>query len=168
MMDTKLAIDGGQPVRSKPMPTRALIGEEEKAIAMKIFDEAIASGSAFGYGGSYEQQYDKDFADFMGGGFADGVNSGTNAVYCALGGLQLDALSEVIFPPITDPGGVMPVVMLGCVPILADSDPRSYNTSVEQIEPLINERTKAIIIAHIGGEPVDMDPIMELARKHSL
>ncbi|HEG43900.1 MAG TPA: DegT/DnrJ/EryC1/StrS family aminotransferase, partial [Phycisphaerales bacterium] len=71
-------------------------------------------------------------------------------------------------PPITDPGGVMPVVMLGCVPILADSDPRSYNTSAKQIEPLINERTKAIIIAHIGGEPVDMDPIMELARKHSL
>lgn len=90
----KLAINGGQPIRSKPMPTRALIGEEEKAIAMKIFDEAIVSGSAFGYGGAYEQQYDKDFADFMGGGFADGVNSGTNAVYCALGGLQLDALSD--------------------------------------------------------------------------
>ncbi|MCD4823517.1 MAG: DegT/DnrJ/EryC1/StrS family aminotransferase [Phycisphaerae bacterium] len=167
-MNTKLAIDGGTPVRSEAMPKRALIGEEEKAAAMNVFDETIASGEAFGYGGAYEQQYEKDFVDFMGGGFADGVNSGTNAVYCALGGLQLDALSEVIVPPITDPGGVMPVVMLGCVPVFADADPRSYNTSAEQIAPLISERTRAIVIAHIAGEPVDMAPIMDLAHKHNL
>ena len=96
MESSKLAIEGGSPVRSEPMPNRALIGQEEKAAAIKLFDEAIASGNAFGYGGSHEQQYEKDFVDFMGGGFADGVNSGTNAVFCALGGLQLDALSEVI------------------------------------------------------------------------
>lgn len=167
-MSKKLAIDGGKPVRSEPMPVRALIGEEEKAAAMEVFYQAISSGEAFGYNGPFEQQYEKDFADFMGGGFADGVNSGTNAVYCALGGLQIDALSEVIVPPITDPGGVMPVVMLGCVPVFSDSDPRSYNTSAEQIKPLITERTKAIIVAHIGGEPVDMDPVIELAREHNL
>lgn len=167
-MDKKLAIEGGSPVRSEPMPVRALIGEEEKAAAMEVFDQAISSGEAFGYNGPFEQQYEKDFADFMGGGFADGVNSGTNAIYCALGGLQIDALSEVIVPPITDPGGVMPVVLLGCVPVIADSDPRSYNTSAEQIEPLITERTKAIIVTHIGGEPVDMDPVIELTRKHNL
>ncbi len=78
---SKLAIEGGSPVRSEPMPNRALIGQEEKAAAIKLFDEAIASGNAFGYGGSHEQQYEKDFVDFMGGGSADGVNSGTNAVF---------------------------------------------------------------------------------------
>jgi len=164
----KLAIDGGNPVRTKPWPARALIGKEEKDIAIKVFDEAIKSGEAFGYSGEYEQQYEKDFVDFMGGGFADGVNSGTNAVFCALGGLQLDALSEVIVPPITDAGGVMPVLFVGCVPVFADSTPESYNISVEQIEPLITERTKAIIVAHIGGEPVDMDRVMELAKKYNL
>jgi len=167
-METKLAIDGGSPVRSEAMPARSLIGAEEKAAAMKVFDDAIASGNAFGYGGACEQQYEKDFVEFMGGGFADAVNSGTNAVYCALGALQLDALSEVIVPPITDPGGVMPVVMLSCVPVFADADERTYNTSAEHIEPLINERTRAIVVAHIAGEPVDMDPIMALARKHNL
>jgi dTDP-4-amino-4,6-dideoxygalactose transaminase len=167
-MDKKLATDGGPPVRSTPMPPRANIGKEEKAAAMKVFDQAISSGNAFGYNGPFEQQYEQDFVDCMGGGFADGVNSGTNAVYCALGGLQIDALSEVIVPPITDNGGMMPVVMLGCVPVVADSDPRSYNTSVEQIAPLINERTRAIIVAHIAGEPADMDPIMELARSKNL
>lgn len=166
--DSKLAIDGGRPVRSEPMPTRGLIGEEEKAAAMKLFDEAMASGEAFGYAGSPEQQYEKDFARFMGGGFADGVNSGTNAVYCALGGLQLDALSEVIVPAITDPGGVMPVVLLGCVPVVADAAPQSYNTSAEQIAPMITDRTRAIVVAHIAGEPADMGPIMELARSKNL
>jgi perosamine synthetase len=166
--DSKLAIDGGRPVRSEPMPTRGLIGEEEKAAAMKLFDEAMASGEAFGYAGPPEQQYEKDFARFMGGGFADGVNSGTNAVYCALGGLQLDAFSEVIVPPITDPGGVMPVVLLGCVPVVADAAPRSYNTSAEQIAPMITDRTRAIVVAHIAGEPADMGPIMELARSKNL
>ncbi|MBN1352698.1 DegT/DnrJ/EryC1/StrS family aminotransferase [candidate division KSB1 bacterium] len=164
----KLAIEGGTPVRTQPMPPRALIGEEEKAAVMKMFDEAIQTGNAFGYGGTYEQQYEKDFVDFMGGGFADAVNSGTNAVFCALGGLQLDAFSEVIIPPITDPGGVMPVIFAGCVPVMADADPRSFNTSDEQIAPLLTERTRAIIIAHIAGEPADMDPIMALAKKRHL
>ncbi|MCE5340163.1 MAG: DegT/DnrJ/EryC1/StrS family aminotransferase [Planctomycetaceae bacterium] len=167
-MENKLAIDGGKPVRTTPWPARALIGQEEKEAAIKVFNEALKSGEAFGYNGKCEQQYEKDFAEFMGGGFADGVNSGTNAVFCALGGLQLDALSEVIVPPITDAGGVMPVLFIGCVPVFADSDPKSYNTSAEQIEPLITKRTRAIIIAHIGGEPIDMDPIIELAQKHNL
>ena len=163
-----LAIENGEQVRSNPMPTRGLIGEEEKAAAMALFDESIASGEAFGYNGKHEQAYEKAFADYMGGGFADGVNSGTNAVFCALGGLQMDAFSEVIVPAITDPGGVMPVVMVGCVPVFADTDLDSYNMSAETIEKAITERTRAILVAHIAGDPVDMYPIMELAKKHNL
>ncbi|MFO7900319.1 MAG: DegT/DnrJ/EryC1/StrS family aminotransferase [Planctomycetota bacterium] len=167
-MSETLAIDGGAPVRAEPFPHRALIGEDEKAAALRVFDEAIRTGEAFGYNGPFEEQYERDFADFMGGGYADAVNSGTNALFCALGALRLDALSEVIVPAITDPGGIMPVLFLGCVPVVADTDPRSYNTSAEQIEPLITERTRAVVVAHIGGEPVDMDPVVELAKEHDL
>lgn len=163
-----LAVNGGTPVRKTPMPARCLIGSDEKAAAMKVFDEAITTGEAFGYNGKYEVQYEKYFCEFMGGGFADGVNSGTNAIFVALGALQLDALSEVIVPPISDPGGVMPVLFAGCVPVMADSDPRSYNTCADEIAPLITERTRAILVAHILGEPVDMDPIMELAAAYHL
>ena len=163
-----LAIDGGPKTRTTPMPVRGLLGEAEKAAAVAMFDAAIASGNAFGYNGPSEQQYERDFAETMGGGFADAVNSGTNAVFCALGALRLDALSEVICPPITDPGGIMPVAMVGCVPVVADADPRSYNTSAEQIEPLVTERTRAIVVAHIAGDAVDMDPVMALAEKHGL
>lgn len=165
---SKLAIDGGTPVRNTPWPARGLIGAEEKAAAMKLFDDSIASGNAFGYGGQHEKKYEQDFVQFMGGGFADAVNSGTNAVFAALGALQLDAFSEVIVPPITDPGGTMPVIFCGCVPVVADADPRTYNTSIDQIKPMVTERTKAIIVAHIGGDPVDMDPIMDFARSKGL
>jgi len=96
------------------------------------------------------------------------VNSGSNAVYCALGALRLDALSEVIVPAITDPGGIMPIPLLGLVPVVADTDGEGFNTSAEQIEPLITERTRAIVVAPIMGEPVDMDPILALAAKHDL
>jgi dTDP-4-amino-4,6-dideoxygalactose transaminase len=167
-MSQKLAVDGGTPVRATPMPPRSLLNESEKAAAIRVFDESIRSGEAFVYNGPFEKQYEADFAAFMGGGFADGVNSGSNALYSALGALQIDALSEVIVPPITDPGGVMPVPLLICVPVVADSCPHSYNTSAEQIAPLVNERTRAIVVAHIAGEPVDMDPVMELARRHNL
>ena len=149
-MAEKLAIDGGAPVRSEPMPHRALFGTEEKEAVMKLFDEALEKGEAFGYNGTPEQEYEAAFVEFMGGGYADGVNSGTNAVFAALGGLQIDALSEIIVPPITDPGGVMPVVFVGCVPIVADAAPGSYNTSAAQIEPLITDRTRAVIVAHIA------------------
>jgi perosamine synthetase len=166
--ESGLAINGGVSVRSEPMPSRQLIGEEEKAAVIRLFDEAISAGEAFGYNGAYEQQYERDFAEFMDGGFADGVNSGTNAVFVALGALRLDALSEVIVPAITDPGGIMPVVMMGCVPVVADTDSRTYNVAAEEIEAVVSEKTRAIIVAHIGGEPVDMDPVIDVARRHDL
>ena len=166
--ESKLAIDGGKPVRTESMPARGLITEAEKEAVVGLFDEAIAEGSAFGYSGPRERQFEQDFVEYMGGGYADGVNSGSNAVYCALGALRLDALSEVIVPAITDPGGIMPIPLLGLVPVVADTDGEGFNTSAKQIEPLITERTRAIVIAPIMGEPVDMDPILALAENHDL
>lgn len=165
---SRLAIDGGPSVRSEPFPPRRLIAHEERAAAIAVFDAALESGNPINYNGLQEQQYEKDFTEYMGGGFADAVNSGSNALYCALGALQMDAFSEVIVPPITDPGGVMPVALLGLIPVVADADPRTYNTGADYIEPLVTERTRAVVVAHIAGEPVDMDPVMTLARNHNL
>ncbi|NLW51364.1 MAG: hypothetical protein GXY85_11085 [Candidatus Brocadiaceae bacterium] len=164
----KPAIDGGTPVRTEPIPPRGLMTEAEKQAVVELFDEAIAEGGAFGYSGPRERQFEADFVEFMGGGFADGVNSGSNAVYCALGALRLEPFSEVIVSAITDPGGIMPIALLGCVPVVADTDGEGYNTCAEQIEPLITERTRALVIPPIMGEAVDMDPILALAKKHDL
>ncbi len=164
----KLAIDGGEKVRKSPLPPRRLFDEAEKNAVMALFDECIKSGNAFGYNGPEEQAYEKEFAEALGGGYADLVNSGTSAIFVALGALNLEPLSEVIAPPITDPGGVMPIPMFNCIPIIADASPGSYNMGPDQIEEVITERTKAIIVAHIAGEPADMDPIMEIARSKNI
>lgn len=164
-----LAVNGGSKVRNAPWPTRMLFGEEEKAAVMSLFDRAIAEGSqVLGYNGPEEEAYTKAFVEWMGGGYADAVNSGTNAVLVAVRALELEPGSEVIVPPITDPGGVMPVVLAGLIPVPADSVPGSFNTSAEQIAARITERTRAIMVAHISGMPVDMDPVLELAKKHGL
>ena len=100
------------------MPPRRLFGEEEKAAAIAVFDEAIASGEAFGYNGPHETGYEADFCEMMGGGFADGVNSGTSALFCALGALDLPPCSEVVVPAISDPGAAMPAALLNCIPVV--------------------------------------------------
>ncbi len=166
--DEKLAIDGGVAVREKPFPPRRLFGDKEKAAAVEVFDESIAAGEAFGYGGKREQEYEKEFAEHLGGGFAKAVNSGTSALLSALAALELEPGSEVVCPPITDPGGVMPIVMMNCIPVPADTNEFSFNVGPEQVAAAITERTRAIVVAPIFGEPVDMDPIMELAREKGL
>lgn len=158
-----LAIDGGQPLRTQAFPKRGLFGMAEKQAAMRLFDAAIDSGNPIGYGGPEEVAYESEFAAWHGGGFADLVNSGTSALYAALGGLELAPAGEVVVPPITDPGGVMPVALLNLVPVVADAAPGSFNAGPEQIEAVLGAHTRAIVVAHIAGEPADMDPILALA-----
>jgi dTDP-4-amino-4,6-dideoxygalactose transaminase len=163
-----LAVNGGKPVRTTPFPPRRMFGQEEKAAAVAVFDAAIASGNAFGYDGPLEKAYQKEFCDWMGGGLAKTVNSGTSAILACLAALELDCGSEVITPPISDPGGVMPVPMLNCVPVPADTDGESFNAGPKQIAAAVTPRTKAIVVAHMMGEPADMPAIMAVAAKHNL
>lgn len=163
-----LAVDGGEKVRQEPFPSRHLFGAEEREVALRLFDQAMESGVAIGYGGVEEQAYEREFAEFLGGGYADLVNSGTSALYVALGGLELEPASEVVVPPISDPGGVMPVALLNLVPVVADAMPGSFNAGPAEIEAVLTPYTRAIIVAHIAGEPAAMDPILELARSRNL
>ena len=165
---SKLAMNGGPKTRTQPFPGRSLIGPEEKAAVNALFDKAISTGEAFGYNGVEEEEYCKEFAEYMGGGYADAVNSGTSAVYVALRALDIEPFTEVIVSAITDPGGMMPVALMNCIPVVADSAPGKYNTDAEQIEKLISPLTSAIVVSHIGGEPCDIDKIVALGKKHNI
>ena len=164
----QLAINGGPSIIKGALKNRFNIGTEERDAVLAMFDKAIETGQAPGYNGEQEEQLCRDFAEFMGGGYADGVNSGTTAVFVALRALEIEPFSEVIVGPVTDPGGMMPVIMNNCIPVVADSLPGSYNVGPEQIEEKITEHTRAIIVAHIMGEPVDMPAIMKIAEKYDL
>lgn len=163
-----LAAHGGKPVRTAPWPARNLFTAEERDAAVALFDKTIATGGVIGYNGEEEEAYCREFCAFHGGGFADGVNSGSSAVYVALRSLDLEAFTEVIVPPISDPGGVMPVALLNMIPIPADAAPGSYNPGPAQIEARITPRTSAILVAHIAGLPADMEGILAVAKKHKL
>lgn len=167
-MSAGLALHGGPAVRTTPWPGRGLIGPEEKAAVDAYLDGVIAGPGFISYGGVEEEAYCQEFCAQMGGGYADGVNSGTTALYVALRALDLPAFSEVIVSAVTDPGGMMPIPLLGLIPMVADAAPGQYNTGPEQVEELITPRTSAMVVAHIGGEPADMVGLMEVARRHGV
>jgi dTDP-4-amino-4,6-dideoxygalactose transaminase len=166
-MSEILAINGGAKAVSA-LPGRFHFGKEEKAAVDALFDDAIKTGNAPGYNGPEEEAFCKEFAEFMGAKYADGTNGGTNSVYVALKALNLPPFSEVIVGCITDPGGIMPIVINNCIPVPADTAPGSFNTGAKEIEARITERTSAILLAHIGGEPADMTAIMKVAEKYNL
>lgn len=166
----ELAINGGSKAVSSAYNARHHFTEEEKKACNRVLDAAIQSGTAPGYGGPEEEAFCREFAQLLSDkpGYADAVSSGSTAVFVALRALELPAFSEVIVPPFTDPGGIMPVVMANCIPIIADAEPGSFNMSLASIKELITERTSAILVAHIAGEPADMHGICALAKEKGL
>lgn len=158
-------VHGGARTRRMPWPRRRNLGREEQRAVDSLFRRERLFGGAIVYAGREELLYCEEFAAFLGGGYADAVNSGSNAIYVALKALDLAPGSEVIVPPITDSGSVMPVIVANCIPVPADSMPNSLNTGIDQISKVVTEKTRAILIAHIAGHPVDMDPILELANR---
>lgn len=163
-----LAINGGTPAIQGSLPVRGHFGAAEKAAADRVMDEAIQNGVAPGYGGPEEDALCKEFAELLGGGYADAVNSGSTSVFVALRAVDPEPFSEVIVGPVTDPGGMMPIVMANCIPVVADSEPGTFNISLEGIKRVVSERTSAIIVAHIAGEPVDMEAICAFAKERGI
>lgn len=168
MGSDKLAIEGGTPVRQRPWPSRGLLAGEEKAAIDALVDRAIETGEAIGYNGPPEEAFCAAFAEMMGGGFVDAVNSGTSAIYCALKALEIEPFTEVVVSAVNDPGGIMPIALMNCIPAIADTARDSYNTSPEEIERVITPLTSAIVVAHIGGEPCEVAAIADLAEKHGI
>ncbi len=133
-------------------------------------DEAMANvlrTSAFILGPDVKQ-FETEFAAFCGAGFAIGVDSGTSALEIILRALEIGPGDEVITAANTFIATVLAISYVGAKPVLVDVDPATYNIDVKQIQKAITKRTKAIIPVHLFGQPADMDPIMELARQHSL
>ena len=163
-----LAINGGPRIRSVAFPERGHVGSDERDAVVALFNHAESTGVAPGYGGEEESAYCREFAEWLGGGYADAVSSGTAGIYVALKSLEIDPFQEVIVSAVTDPGGLMPVPLLNLIPMIADTEPGSYNSGAEEIAPLISPRTRAIVVPHIAGEPADIEGIVDLARRHSI
>jgi dTDP-4-amino-4,6-dideoxygalactose transaminase len=112
--------------------------------------------------------FEQEFANFCGAGECIALNSGTSALHLALLAAGVGPGNEVITVPFTFVASVAAVVYTGARPVLVDIDPRSFTMDPAAIEAVITPRTKAILPVHLYGQPADMDPILEIARRHRL
>ncbi|MGQ7791821.1 DegT/DnrJ/EryC1/StrS family aminotransferase [Faunimonas sp. B44] len=130
--------------------------------------EVLASNRVNYWTGELCRRFEARFAKWAGTTHAVALANGTLALDVALKALGIGAGDEVIVAPRTFLASASTVVTAGAVPVFADVERDSQNISARTIEPVLTERTKAIICVHLGGMPCDMDPIMELAAKRGL
>lgn len=112
--------------------------------------------------------FEQEFAAYCGTTECIALNSGTSALHLALLAAEIGPGDEVITVPFTFVASVAAVIYAGARPVLVDIDPRSFNMDPGAIEAAITPRTKAILPVHLYGQSADMDPIMEIARRHGL
>jgi dTDP-4-amino-4,6-dideoxygalactose transaminase len=129
-------------------------------------DEVI-SRSAF-IGGVYVNLFESAFAQYCNVKHCVGVGSGTDALFIVLRTLGIGEGDEVITAANTFIATSEAITLAGARVVFVDAHPRTYNIDTDRIEEKITSRTKAIIPVHLYGQPADMDPIMEIARKHNL
>ena len=118
--------------------------------------------------GRFIGEFEEAWAAYCGRRHGVAVCNGTVALQLAVAALELQPGDEVIMPSFTIISCAMAVVYQGGVPVLVDSDPDTWGMDVAAVESRITPRTRAIMPVHIYGHPVDMDPLIELARKHDL
>lgn len=137
------------------------LGERE----LEFLFEVIRSGTLNCTKGTFTKRLELAFAATTRKKRAVACASGTAAIHAALAALRLQAGDEVLTSPITDMGAVMPILYEGAVPVFCDVDPATCNVTAQTLAERITERTKAIVVTHLFGNPAEMAPIVRLARE---
>jgi perosamine synthetase len=140
------------------------LGEEEIA----LLTEAIQSGTLTSTKGTFVKTLEKRFAEMLGAKYAYACASGSGAVHTAIAAIDPEPGDEMITTSITDMGALTPILYQGAIPVFADVDPKTWNVTAETIERCLSDRTKAIIVTHLFGNPCNMTEIMELANSRNI
>ena len=139
-----------------------LLGNEKTYVV-----DAIQSGWISGLG-SYVDKFEKSFAEFCNVDHAISCTSGTSALHLALAALSIGSGDEVILPAHTMIATCNSVLYCNAKPVLIDSELETWNMDVTKIEEKITSDTKAIIVVHTYGHPIDMDPVLDIAKDYDL
>lgn len=160
----QLAVDGGQPVRTKPFPAWPIWGEREEQLLLEV----LHSGNWGTLTGDKVTTFAAQFAAFQGARFGICVPNGTMALELALRAVGVGPGDEVITTPYTFIATASAALGLGAKPIFVDIDPATGNLDPARVAPAITSRTKAILPVHIGGNPADLDGLLDVANQHGI
>jgi len=134
---------------------------------LKYISECISSGWISSEG-PFVNRLETEFADYIGKKYAVAVSNGTAAIDIAIEALGITSGDEVIMPSFTIISCLNQILRVGAIPVFIDSDMGNWNMIVNDIEGKITSRTKAIMVVHIYGLPVDLEPVLELCQKYSI
>ena len=140
-----------------------LLNGNEKKYVNECIDTGWISSE-----GPFVKRFEEEFSARMGRKHGIAVCNGTAALDVAVAALGVGPGDEVILPTFTIISCILQIVRSGATPVLVDSDPDTWNMDVSQIEEKITSRTKAIMVVHIFGLPVDMDPVLDIAQRNGL
>ena len=145
-----------------PVNEPSLNGNEKKYVLEAIETGWISSE------GPFVKEFEIKFSEYVNRKYGIAVSNGTAALEISIKALGIGMGDEVIMPTFTIISCAGAIIKAGATPVLVDSDPTTWNMDVNQIVGKITEKTKAIMVVHIYGLPVDMDPINELAKRYDI
>jgi perosamine synthetase len=164
-MAEKLAIDGGKPILTrKDFKNWPIIGADERRLVNEVLDKGIVAGGT----APQVKALEKEWAQYTGSKYCLTTCSGTAALHMALAAVGVGPGDEVITSAFTFLASASCAIHQNAIPVFVDIDPDTYCMDPAKLEAAITSRTKAIIPVHIQGCPSDMDPILAIAKKHSL
>jgi len=166
--EDKLAIDGGPPVISDPIPFGvsgpSVVDEEE----VEAVSEVLRSQELFRYDAQSQcHQFEKEASELLGVGYTLIVTSGTAALVCAMKGVGLGPGDEAIVSGYTYIATPAAIIATGAVPVIAEIDD-SLGLDPYDVEKKITSHTKAIVVTHMRGVPARLDQILDIAKRHGL
>lgn len=147
-----------------PIPVNEpLLDGNEKKYLNECIDTGWISSEGF-----FVKQFEQQLAASVGRKYGIAVSNGSVALDAAVAALEISAGDEVILPTFTIISCAAAILRAGAVPVVVDCDPKTWNIDVSKIEEKITSKTKAIMVVHIYGLPVDMEPVLGLADKYGL
>jgi dTDP-4-amino-4,6-dideoxygalactose transaminase len=170
---TALALLGGKKIRKDKFPAYRTIGREEEDAVLRVIRSGVLSkylGSWHEdfYGGPEVRALELEWAAYFNVKHAVAVNSATSALYCAVGATGIGPGDEIIVSPYTMSASATAALIYNAIPVFSDIEEDYFCLSPESVEKRITERTKAIIVVDIFGQPYDADRINATAKKYGL
>jgi dTDP-4-amino-4,6-dideoxygalactose transaminase len=164
-MPEKLAISGGTPILQRcDYKNWPIITDDDRRLVNQVLDSGIIAGGTAPQVAALEREW----AEYTGTKYCLTTTSGTAALHMALAAVGVGPGDEVITSAFTFLASASCALHQNAIPVFVDIDSRTYNMDPRKLEAAISERTKAIIPVHIQGLPANLEPIMQIAKKHNL